>query len=90
MEFEGGFPLLRCCSEVLDQSGDSDLTIHKFLGLSSSSATVHVVRCIPVAIGSECATRAVPVKDIKAQLGAAREETERTDHAPVATHLDGI
>jgi hypothetical protein len=30
------------------------------------------------------------VKDIKAQLGAAREGTESMDHAAVATHLDGI
>jgi hypothetical protein len=34
--------------------------------------------------------RAVAVKDIMAQSGAAREGTERMDHAAVATHLDGI
>jgi hypothetical protein len=34
--------------------------------------------------------RAVSVKDIKAQLGAAREGTESMDHAAVATHLNGI
>jgi hypothetical protein len=30
------------------------------------------------------------VKDVKAQLGAAREGTERMDHAAVVTHLDSV
>jgi hypothetical protein len=34
--------------------------------------------------------RAVSVKDIKAQVGAAREGTESMDHAAVATHLNSI
>ena len=33
---------------------------------------------------------AVPVKDLNAQPGAAREGTESMDHASVVTHLDGI
>ena len=59
---EGGFSMFHCCSGVLDQSGGGDLTIQMFPGLSSSSATVHVVRCLPVSIGSECTTCAVIVR----------------------------
>jgi hypothetical protein len=37
-----------------------------------------------------CGDRAVPVKDIQVQLGAAWEGTQGMDHAAVVTHLDGL
>jgi hypothetical protein len=90
LEPEEGCSLFRCGSGVLTQSGGGGFTIQTFPGWSSSSATVHVVRCMPVPTGSECTTCAVAVKEVKAQLGTTREGTERMDHAAVATHLDGI
>ena len=63
LESNGGPSQLRFCSEVLGhQSGGGGFTIQMFPGWSSSSATVHVVRRIPLPTGFECTTCAVIVR----------------------------
>ena len=62
LESNGGLSRLLFCSEVLGhQSGGGGSTIQMFPGWSSSSATVHVVRRIPLPTGFECTTCAVVV-----------------------------
>lgn len=93
-ESEGEFPLLHSCSEVLGQSGDNDLTIpevSRFVEFQRDGPSRMVYSSSNrIGVYRTRGGRAVAVKDIKAQLGAARERTGSIDHAAVATHLDGI
>lgn len=54
----------RCSSEVWGQSGGGGVTLQKFPGLSSSSATVQVVKRVPVPVGSEWTTCAEVVRKL--------------------------